>query len=76
MNAYETEIRRTASGTIDTEHYIRHCHRQRSLAAHAAIARLLATVANLFGRGRGSATRMESQAATCAHRKMEIRKAA
>jgi len=39
MNTEQTEIRRLAYGSIDTDHYIRHCHRERSLAAHRAIRR-------------------------------------
>ena len=39
MKTDTTEIRRHADGSIDTDHYIRHCHRERSLAAHRAIGR-------------------------------------
>ena len=39
MKTENTEIRRLANGTIDTDYYIRQCHRQRSLAAHRAIGR-------------------------------------
>ena len=39
MKTDTTEIRRLANGSIDTDHYIRHCHRERSLAAHRAIGR-------------------------------------
>jgi len=39
MKTDTTEIRRTANGSIDTDYYIRHCHRERSLAAHRAIGR-------------------------------------
>ena len=49
MNAHETEIRRHANGSIDIDHYIARCHRRRSLAAHAAIARFVATVQALTG---------------------------
>lgn len=39
MKTDHTEIRRLATGSIDTDHYIRHCHRERSIAAHRAIGR-------------------------------------
>ena len=39
MKTDHTEIRRLANGSIDTDYYIRHCHRMRSLAAHRAIDR-------------------------------------
>lgn len=39
MNARDTDIRRHADGSIDIDHYIRHCHRERSRAAHRAIDR-------------------------------------
>lgn len=39
MKADHTEIRRLANGSIDTDYYIRHCHRMRSLSAHRAIDR-------------------------------------
>ena len=39
MKRNETEIRRHPNGSIDIDHYIRHCHRQRSLATHRAIDR-------------------------------------
>lgn len=39
MKTETTEIRRLANGSIDTDYYIRRCHRERSLAAHRAIGR-------------------------------------
>jgi len=49
MNAHETEIRRNADGSIDTAYYVRHCHRQRSLAAHKAIGQFLVMISALIG---------------------------
>lgn len=40
MKTGHTEIRRHANGLIDTDYYIRHCHRERSRAAHRAIKRI------------------------------------
>jgi hypothetical protein len=40
MKTDTTEIRRIANGSIDTDHYIRNCHRERSLAAHRAFERI------------------------------------
>jgi hypothetical protein len=42
MQYREPEIRRHRNGSIDIDHYIRRCHRRRSLAAHKAIGRFLA----------------------------------
>lgn len=54
MTSNETEIRRLAGGSIDTEYYIRHCHLVRSRAAHRAIARALVTLKRFFvGNPRG-----------------------
>lgn len=39
MKTETTEIRRLADGSIDTDYYIRQCHRERSLAAHRTIGR-------------------------------------
>lgn len=39
MKTETAEIRRLANGSIDIDHYIRRCHRERSLAAHRAIGR-------------------------------------
>lgn len=39
MKTETTEIRRLANGSIDTDYYIRQCHREHSLAAHRAIGR-------------------------------------
>lgn len=39
MNTDNTQIRRLANGSIDTDYYIRQCHREHSLAAHRAIGR-------------------------------------
>lgn len=39
MKTDHTEIRRLANGSIDTDYYIRQCHRERSQAAHRAIDR-------------------------------------
>lgn len=50
MTAHETEIRRHTNGAIDIDHYVRQCHRQRSLAAHEAIGRSLAMVKILAGK--------------------------
>jgi hypothetical protein len=50
MTGNETEIRRHANGSIDIDHYIRHCHRQRSLSAHAAIRRVAKAIAALVAR--------------------------
>lgn len=44
MKISETAIRRHADGSIDTDYYVRHCHRQRSLAAHKAIERFLVMI--------------------------------
>jgi len=59
MNAHETEIRRHANGSIDIDHYVRCCHRNRSLAAHQATGRIAAfartLVGRLFSRGRRTA---------------------
>ncbi len=49
MKISETEIRRHGNGSIDTDYYIRHCHRQRSLAAHKAIGRFLVMISALIG---------------------------
>lgn len=49
MKTSETEIRRHANGSIDTDYYVRHCHRQRSLAAHKAIGRFLIMIFALIG---------------------------
>ncbi len=39
MNDDNTEIRRLTNGSIDTDYYIRHCHRTRSLSVHRTIGR-------------------------------------
>ncbi len=49
MKTSETEIRRHANGSIDTDYYVRHCHRQRSLSAHKAIGRFLVMISALIG---------------------------
>ena len=49
MKTSETEIRRHANGSIDTNYYVRHCRRQRSLAAHKAINRFLVMISALIG---------------------------
>jgi hypothetical protein len=49
MKTSKTEIRRHANGSIDTDYYVRHCHRQRSLAAHKAIGRFLVMISALIG---------------------------
>lgn len=48
MKTENTEIRRLANGSIDTEYYIRQCHRERSLAAHRAIGRTFNMPRNLI----------------------------
>jgi hypothetical protein len=48
MKTSETEIRRHANGSIDTDYYVRHCRRQRSLAAHKAIGRFLVMIRGLI----------------------------
>ena len=37
MNIDNTEIRRLANGSIDTDYYLRHCHQIRSQSAHRCI---------------------------------------
>jgi hypothetical protein len=48
MTTDHSKIRRLANGAIDTDHYIRQCHRQRSVAAHDAIRRFLAMLGALI----------------------------
>ena len=49
MKTSETEFRRHANGSIDTNYYVRHCHHQRSLAAHKGIGRFLVMISALIG---------------------------
>ncbi len=49
MRSSETEICRHPNGSIDTDHYVRLCHRQRSFAAHKAIGRFLTMIKVLIG---------------------------
>jgi hypothetical protein len=39
MKTETIEICRLNNGSIDIDHYIRHCHRERSVSAHRAIGR-------------------------------------
>lgn len=54
MTTSESEIRRLANGSIDTAWYVRHCHRQRSLAVHKAIAGIFAAAKRAFTGNRRS----------------------
>lgn len=48
MTDQNTEIRRNADGSIDTNYYLAHCHRVRSLAAHREIGRAFAALKSVF----------------------------
>lgn len=84
MTNQDTEIRRLANGSIDTNYYVVRCHYLRSRATHRAIGHALRIVKSIFGIGQnviaGAAERSLSDAAVAprndSHEPTQLSKAA
>ncbi|MBD1545319.1 hypothetical protein [Roseibium aggregatum] len=63
MTEHETEIRRLPNGAIDTDFYIRKCHRERSERAHQAVGKLARFSGRCVGALRMAAKALASRSA-------------